>query len=137
MVNTDWDTSQEISLSISTIGSQSLTLTIIVLASMIVLTLLLIMILLLVLRLTVKNLLNKPRPPSTSARRQTRRTRQTRIVHTQLDPDMPYAQVMVNAPPSYGDTVMADRRIQQQNEPITEDEESNLILGDELSNTDV
>lgn len=124
------------SLSISIIGSQSLTATIILLALIIVITLLLIVILLLVLMFTVKKFLSKPCSPSRSARRQTGRTRQTRIAHTQLDPDMPYAQVIVNAPPSYGDTVMADRRIQQlqqlQTEPITEDEESNLILEDAL-----
>lgn len=96
---------------------------------MIGIILLLIAILLLVLRYTVKRFGSKPRAPSNqdivSARR---RHGQTRIIHTRLDPDMPYA---VTAPPSYGDTVLADRRLGGE---VAEDDESRLISGDVLSN---
>lgn len=103
--------------------------------------------------------MNKPHPPrlQTSARRRT--AGRARIVHTQLDPDMPYARV--TAPPSYGDTLRADSRMQQQQASETQqasemqqdeteqdemqeerrvaatgDEESHLILEDVLANSD-
>lgn len=109
---------------------------------MVAITLLLIVILLLVLRFTLKKFMTKPCSSSEpgAGRRQAGRARQTRIVHTQLDLDTPYAQV--DAPPSYRDTLRADRRTQLQDPdetrvPVTtEDEDSHLILGDALSNTD-
>ena len=64
-------------------------------------------------------------------------------MHTQLDPDTPYA--IVTAPPSYGDTMLADMRLQQQQEGATaageeailvEGEEAILVAQDALSNSD-
>ncbi len=108
-------------------------LTVVLLGLMISITLLLIVILLLVLRFMLKKFLSKPptHPASSSAMRQRQAaggTRGARIMRTQLDPDVPYA---LTAPPSYGDTIVADRRMQT---PVglTEDEESNLILEDVL-----
>lgn len=114
-------------------STSSFNLTTILLVVSITITLLLIAILLLILRYTVKRF--RPKPSHTQPQRErqesTRSTRtRTRIVHTQLDPEVPYA---VTAPPSYADTLLADRRVQERSNAAAEDEEINLISADTLS----
>lgn len=87
----------------------------------------------------MKKFMTKPNlPAGSTGRRHTGRTRQ-RIVRTQLDPEMPYAQV--TAPPSYEDTLTADRihqltvqQVEATTSTVTEDEDSHLIIEDPLSN---
>lgn len=97
---------------------------------MIAATLLLIIILLLILRYLLKF---KSKPSSRSHRDRgndrTASARRSTPTHTQLDPDMPYATI---APPSYADTLLADRRIQERS--ATEDEDAILITSDTTSN---
>lgn len=95
----------------------TLNMTIILLILMILITLLLIVILLLVLRGTlrrfrVKTSTNQGIRPSGSGtgRNQDGGSRQMQIIRTQLDSEMPYS-LTIDAPPSYDDTLLADRRV--------------------------
>jgi hypothetical protein len=82
---------------------------------MIAITLLLVTILLLVLRFTVRWFRKKAGGTSLRCGQQTAGLE--RIIRTQLDLDMPYAQI---APPSYSDTITADRRTHQDETTLTE-----------------
>lgn len=107
---------------------------------MIGIILLLIVVLLFILKFALKRLGTKPNVPhgqgSTDARR---RQSGNRILGTEHDA---YAQVAVDAPPSYappsyGDTLLADQILQHSETSAdhTEHEESSLIVADVLSSS--
>lgn len=109
----------------------------ILLVLMIGIIVLLIVVLLLILKFALKRLGTKPnvsnRQDSEDARR---RHSGNRILGTEHDA---YAQVPVDAPPSYappsyGDTLLADQTLQQTSDH-TEHEESSLIVADVLSSS--
>ena len=114
----------------------TLDLTVILLVLMISITLLLIVVLLITLKFIMKRLKKKPLAVQNGPRRPQRpahsRPGQARIIHTQLDMEMPYA---VTAPPTYSDTLLADRRVQSATQAVpTESEEAGLITQDSLDN---
>lgn len=94
----------------------TLNMTIILLILMILITLLLIVILLLVLRGTLQRFRAKTstnqgiRPSGSGTGRNQDGSRQVQITRTQLDSEMPYS-LTIDAPPSYDDTLLADRRV--------------------------
>ncbi len=112
-------------------------MTVIILVSLISATLLLITVLLIILKLVVKKFKKKllVTPERNALSRLHAGSRQPQIIHTQLDPETPYA---VDAPPSYRDTMLADIRVESSAAvvPAEEDEESSLLTQDVLASND-